>query len=117
MKQTAALIFSAKGRTWAKGGGKDLAHRTLEYGRALATCRAQLRTSAQRQCGGVITSGLSGAVRRAVTSAGFTEMGTTQQVYKGARGKKQRKKPTLDFFYPFFHLAAAVYPLPVSFVL
>ena len=52
-----------------------------------------------------------------MTSAGFTEMGTTQQVYKGARGKKQRKKPTLDFFYPFFHLAAAVYPLPVSFVL
>lgn len=88
-----------------------------EHSRPAALSSGPRQHSAQRQCGGVITSGLSGAVRRAVTSAGFTEMGTTQQVYKGARGKKQRKKPTVDFFYPFFHLAAAVYPLPVSFVL
>lgn len=85
-----------------------------EHSRPAALSSGPRQHSAQRQCGGVITSGLSGAVRRAVTSAGFTEMGTTQQVYRGAQ-KKRKTKINAGLSFIAFYLVAAVYLVPVSF--
>lgn len=90
-KQKGTLIFCTKGRTWASEGGKYLAHRALKYGRALrpATLNSlPQRHSAPRQCGGVITPGLSGTALRArgdVTSVGFADWRQSSGFYGGAR--------------------------------
>lgn len=49
-----------------------------------------------------------------MTSAGFTEMGTTQQVYRGAQ-KKRKTKINAGLSFIAFYLVAAVYLVPVSF--